>query len=361
MPRSLVSRFFATKKIGIKNRLVNKMATEAKSVCEGRGASGVPAVSPPNAGGRREVIAVRSLAKGYGKVPVLQGLSLTVGQGELYALMGPNGSGKTTLNSILASVRAQDGGEALVMGRKPGEAKREVAYLPQDNFSIGSLTGRENLMYFAGLLGYPKGEAKALVAGILAKLGLEAVADRRVSTYSGGMRKKLELGTALFPCTRVMLLDEPTTGLDPGARRSFLGLLRGLTEGGMAVLLTTHIGADAECADRVGLISNGKIVAEGPPGELKEKSGVETVVHVQTAVENSRVASAIAAFDGGQLMASESGYRISVDNPEEVLPAMIRKLDSMGVRLVHIGASMPTLEDVFFRLTDRSVSGGDAQ
>jgi ABC-type multidrug transport system ATPase subunit len=337
------------------------MVMAAEKICEGGGSLGALAGVPSDANGRREVIAVRSLAKGYGRVRVLQGLSLAVREGELYALMGPNGSGKTTLNSILASVRAQEAGDVRVLGKKPGEAKREVAYLPQDNFSIGSLTGRENLMYFAGLLGYPKGEAKRLVGGILAKLGLGAVADRRVSTYSGGMRKKLELGSALFPCTRVMLLDEPTTGLDPAARRSFLGLLRELTGQGMAVLLTTHIGADAECADCVGLIHGGRIVAEGPPAELKEKSGVETVVHVQTAVENSLVAAAVASFDGGQLMASESGYRISVDNPEEVLPAMIRKLDSMGVRLVHIGASMPTLEDVFFRLTDSQVSGGDAQ
>ncbi len=342
------------------NWLVNEMAILAKSVCEGSGVS-LAAGIPSNSAGRREVIAVRGLAKSYGKVRVLQGLSLAVREGELYALMGPNGSGKTTLNSILASVRAQDAGDVQVLGRKPGEAKREVAYLPQDNFSIAALTGRENLMYFAGLLGYPKGEARQLVAEIVRRLGLEGAADRKVGTYSGGMRKKLELGTALFPCTRVMLLDEPTTGLDPAARRSFLGLLRELTEGGMTVLLTTHIGADAECADRVGLISGGRLVAEGPPGELKEHSGVETVVHVQTAVENSLVADAVASFDGGQLMASESGYRISVDNPEEVLPAMIRKLDGMGVRLVSIGASMPTLEDVFFRLTDRQVSGGDAQ
>ena len=155
------------------------MATLAEKISEGSGVSHSAGI-PSNENGRREVIAVRSLAKGYGKVKVLRGLSLSVGEGELYALMGPNGSGKTTLNSILASVRAQDAGEALVLGRKPGEAKREVAYLPQDNFSIGSLTGRENLMYFAGLLGYPKGEAKKLVAGILVKLGLGAVADRRV-------------------------------------------------------------------------------------------------------------------------------------------------------------------------------------
>lgn len=331
------------------------MATMAETMSEGRGAS-LPALSPSNSAGR-EAISVRDLAKSYGGVQVLKGLSLSVREGEVYALMGPNGSGKTTLNSILASVRVQDAGEVRVLGKKPAEAKGGVAYLPQDNFSMASLTGRENLMYFAGLLGYSGAEAKRLVAGILGKVGLADVADRRVGTYSGGMRKKLELGTALFPCTRVMLLDEPTTGLDPAARRSLMGLLKGLAEGGMAVLLTTHIGADAECADRVGLISNGRIIAEGPPGELKERSGVETVVHVQTSIENERIAEAVASFDGGQLMASESGYRIAVDNPEEVLPAMIRRLDSMGVRLVSIGASMPTLEDVFFALTDRQVSG----
>lgn len=335
------------------------MGEKAKIVSKG-GELGSLAMDSSNANWRREVIAVRGLTKSYGNGPVLEGLSISVREGELYALMGPNGSGKTTLNSILASVRVQDRGEVSILGKAPAEAKGEVAYLPQDNFSIKSLTGRENLMYFAGLLGYPKGEAKILVKGILAKVGLEAVADRHVFTYSGGMRKKLELGTALFPCTKVMLLDEPTTGLDPAARRSFLGLLKELTEGGITVLLTTHIGADAECADKVGLINGGRIVAEGLPAELKEHSGVETVVSVQTSIENSHIAATVASFDGGKLMASESGYRISVGNPEEVLPEMIRKLDSMGVRIEHIGASLPSLEDVFFKLTDKSMAGGNA-
>jgi ABC-type multidrug transport system ATPase subunit len=331
----------------------------AKIVSKG-GEPGAAASGSSNANGRREAIAVQNLAKSYGNGPVLEGLSISVREGELYALMGPNGSGKTTLNSILASVRVQDRGEVSILGMAPAEAKGEVAYLPQDNFSIPILTGRENLMYFAGLLGYHKGEARSLVEGILAKVGLSGVANRRVSTYSGGMRKRLELGTALFPCTKVMLLDEPTTGLDPAARRSFLGLLRELTGSSITVLLTTHIGADAEGADRVGLIDKGRIVAEGPPGELKEHSGVETVVSVQTSVENSTIAATVASFDGGKLLASESGYRIATERPEEVLPEMIRKLDSMGCRIIHIGASMPTLEDVFFKLTDRSMAGGDA-
>lgn len=324
------------------------------------GEPGAAASGSSNANGRREAIAVQNLAKSYGNGPVLEGLSISVREGELYALMGPNGSGKTTLNSILASVRVQDRGEVSILGRAPAEAKGEVAYLPQDNFSIPSLTGRENLMYFAGLLGYPNREARGLVEGILAKVGLSDVSNRRVSTYSGGMRKRLELGTALFPCTKVMLLDEPTTGLDPAARRSFLGILRELTGSGITVLLTTHIGADAEGADRVGLIDKGRIVAEGPPGELKEHSGVETVVSVQTSVENNTIAATVASFDGGKLLASESGYRIATERPEEVLPEMIRKLDSMGCRIIHIGASMPTLEDVFFKLTDRSMAGGNA-
>jgi ABC-type multidrug transport system ATPase subunit len=335
------------------------MGEKAKIVSKG-GEPGALAMGSSNANGRREAIAVRGLAKSYGNGPVLEGFSITVREGELYALMGPNGSGKTTLNSILASVRVQDRGEVSILGKAPAEAKGEVAYLPQDNFSVPSLTGRENLMYFAGLLGYPKGEAKGLVEGILSKVGLSAVADRRVSTYSGGMRKRLELGTALFPCTKVMLLDEPTTGLDPAARRSFLGLLKELTGSGITVLLTTHIGADAECADRVGLIDRGKLVIEGPPGELKEHSGVETVVSVETSVMNSIIAATVASFDGGKLLASESGYRISTDHPEDVLPEMIRKLDSMGCRIVHIGASMPSLEDVFFKLTDKTMVGGDA-
>jgi ABC-2 type transport system ATP-binding protein len=309
-----------------------------------------------------DAIVVRNITKKFSNNQVLNGINLRVAKGTLYVLMGPNGSGKTTLNSIIASVRSPNSGDVEIFGKPPNESKSFMAYIPQENFSMPLLTGRENLLYFAGLLGHSNGESKVLVDGILNKLSLSKDANKRVSAYSGGMRKRLELGTALFPGTEVLILDEPTTGLDPAARRNFLGLLKGLTEGGMTVLLTTHIGADAESASMVGLIDGGRIVAEGTPEYLKENSGLEAVINIETAIENEGIANAkTAANEGIKPLATDVGYRITSEHPEETIPAVIQKLDSIGCRVNRIEASTPSLEDVFFKLTEKALVGGEAQ
>jgi len=176
-------------------------------------------------------ILVQNLRKKYGDAEVLKGVNLKIEEGEFYALMGPNGSEKTTLTSIIAAVRLPTNGRVEIYGKPPEKAKRLIAYIPQENFSSMLLTGRENLMYFAGLLGYSRSEAKKMVADILDKIELTKDADKRVSTYSGWMRKRLEIGTALFPSIKIFILDEPTTGVDPSGRRDFLGMLNDLRRG----------------------------------------------------------------------------------------------------------------------------------
>lgn len=203
-----------------------------------------------------------NLTKKYKDHQVLKGINLKIKGGEFYALMGPNGSGKSTLVSIIASVRPYGKGKVEIYGKRPEEAKELIGYVPQQNFSLPLLTGRENLMYFAGLLGYSKGRAKELVDDLLDKVGLNKEADKRVSKYSGGMKKKLEIATAFFPEIKVLILDEPTTGLDPSARKDFFGMIKEIKEEKTTILLITHIGADAELASRVGLIDNGRIVAD---------------------------------------------------------------------------------------------------
>jgi len=222
-----------------------------------------------------DAIYAEKLTKRYGDNEVLKGVNLKIEEGEFYALMGPNGSGKTTLASIIVSVRSPTGGRIEVYGRKPEDAKELIGYVPQENFSSPILTGKENLMYFAGLLGYPKKKAERIVDGLLNRMGLSKDANKRVSDYSGGMRKRLEVATALLPGIRLLILDEPTTGLDPSARRKFLGSLQGLRKEKVTILLITHIGADAELASRVGLIDEGEIIAEDEPERLKERSGVD--------------------------------------------------------------------------------------
>jgi ABC-2 type transport system ATP-binding protein len=301
-------------------------------------------------------IHIENLAKRYGTNQVLNGVNLKVDEGEFYALMGPNGSGKTTLASIIASVRTPDSGIVEIYGRKPEQAKDLIGYVPQDNFSSPKLTARENLMYFAKLLGYSSNEAKNLVTGMLERVGLSANADKRVAQYSGGMRKRLEVATALFPGVRILILDEPTTGLDPSARRGFFGLVEDIKDKETSIFLITHIGSDAEIASRVGLIDRGRIIAEDAPQALKRTHVIEDVITVETAVKSDRVASLLKGFsDDNKVLEIETGYKIYSRNGDKVLPEVIRTLDQAGHKVTRVELARPSLEDVFFKLTERTV------
>jgi len=301
-----------------------------------------------------------SVTKEYGKKEVLNKVNLKISKGEFYALMGPNGSGKTTLASILASVKSLTSGKIEIFGKKPGDAKKITGYVPQENFSSPLLTGKENLMYFAELLGYTKSEAVEIVEGLLKKVGLWEDADKRVSHYSGGMRKRLEVATILFPGLKLLILDEPTTGLDPSARRKFLGLVQELRNDETTILLITHIGADADLASRVGLIDRGVIIAEDQPEKLKRNSGLENVVNIETSIKNDEVASLLSKFsEKMKVLETETGYRVFTEDIEKATPKIVRSLDEIGCKVTRIETTKPSLEDVFFKLTERKVSEVD--
>lgn len=301
-------------------------------------------------------IHVENLTKAYNSQRVLDGVNLDVPEGEFYALMGPNGSGKTTLASIIAAVKTQDSGIVEVYGKKPTQAKGLIGYVPQENFSSPKLSGRENLVYFATLLGYSRSQANQLATQMLEKVELCEEADKRVAKYSGGMRKRLEVATALFPGIKVLILDEPTTGLDPGARRSFFGMMQEVTDRRATIILITHIGSDAELASRVGLIDNGRIISEGTPDELKRKHVVEDVITVETAVKSDSVLSVLKDHSiDGKVAESEAGYKIYSRNGDKVLADVVRSLDQAGHKVMRIEMAPPTLEDVFFRLTEKQL------
>jgi ABC-2 type transport system ATP-binding protein len=299
-------------------------------------------------------IHVENLVKTYDSRRVLDGVNLDVAEGEFYALMGPNGSGKTTLASIIAAVKTQDSGIVEVHGKKPAQAKEFIGYVPQENFSSPKLSGRENLVYFANLLGYSRGQANQLAVEVLENVGLSEEADKRVDKYSGGMRKRLEVATAIFPGIKVLILDEPTTGLDPTARRSFFSMTQEIMGKKTSIILITHIGSDAELASRVGLIDNGKMIAEGTPDELKRKHAVEDVITVETAAKTDNVLSILKGFSiDGKVVESEAGYKIYSQNGDRVLADVVRNLDRAGHKVMRIEMARPTLEDVFFRLTEK--------
>jgi len=303
-----------------------------------------------------DAIYVENVTKKYGDNEVLRGVNLRIGEGELYSLMGPNGSGKTTLVSIMASVRSPTSGRIEIYGREPEQVKELIGYVPQENFTSPALTGRENLMYFARLLGHPRRNAEKMVDNILDKIGLSEDVDKRVSHYSGGMRKRLEVATALFPGTKILILDEPTTGLDPSARRKFFGLIQDVKEEKTTVMLITHIGADAELASRVGLIDRGEIIAEDEPERLKTASGLKDVINIETTIKSERVATKLGNFSEGQkVLETDVGYRVYCEDVEKAIPDIVRSLDAIGCKATRIETVRPSLEDVFFKLTERTV------
>jgi ABC-2 type transport system ATP-binding protein len=271
-------------------------------------------------------------------------------------MMGPNGSGKTTLAAILASIREKSSGEVTIYGSPPENARSLIGYMPQENFTSAYLTGRENLAYFAGLMGYKGDKAKTVISGLLKKVGLEKDADKPVSKYSGGMKKRLELATILFEGIRIFILDEPTTGLDPAARRDFFKLVKDTLRKDVTIFLITHISTDAELADRIGLIDNGTIVAEGTPDELKKNNNLKNALTIETGLKEERVKDILAGFtDGGDILETDLGYRIYSDDIAKDIPDIIRKLDSEGFKVERLESTTSTLDDLFYKLTGHSV------
>ncbi len=228
------------------------------------------------------VIEVAGLRKSYGDHLVLDGVDLRVPRGTVYALLGPNGAGKTTLVRILSTLVAADGGVARVAGHDvhadAAAVRRSIGVTGQFSAIDELLTGRENLRLMADLAHLPKADARARVEELLARFGLTDAAGRRASTYSGGMKRRLDLAMTLVSRPGVIFLDEPTTGLDPRSRRDLWDIVRELLAEGVSVLLTTQYLEEADqLAHTVGLLDGGRLVAEGTPAELKALAGGESL------------------------------------------------------------------------------------
>lgn len=222
------------------------------------------------------------MTKSFADNAVLRGIDLTVPTGSVYALLGTNGAGKTTLVRILSTLLRADAGEARVAGydvrREPDGVRRSIGVTGQFSAIDELLTGRENLRLMADLAHLPRAEARTRVDGLLADFGLTDAADRRAATYSGGMKRRLDLAMTLVSRPRLIFLDEPTSGLDPRSRRDLWTIVRDLLADGVTIFLTTQYLEEADqLAHTVGLLDGGRLVAEGTPAELKAQAGGETL------------------------------------------------------------------------------------
>ncbi len=299
--------------------------------------------------------------RGKGKdIEAVRGVDLQVGEGAIFGFLGPNGAGKTTTLRMLATLLTPTSGTAIVAGadlaRQPEEVRRRIGYVPQGGSTDPSETGRGELVIQGRLYGLDAPSAKRRAAEVLAALELDDAADRYISTYSGGMRLRLDVCLGIVHRPAVLFLDEPTTGLDPQARARMWDEIRALRAAGTTVFLTTHYLEEADAlADRLAIIDHGRIVAEGTADELKRQvAGDVITIGVDGAVEH--VLEAVRTQPFVREASSEDDLvRLYVDQGDVAVPQLIRVLDGAGLRAQTLTLSRPSLDDVFLRQTGRSL------
>jgi ABC-2 type transport system ATP-binding protein len=299
------------------------------------------------------------LVKTFGKTRALDGLSLTMQPGEVLALLGPNGAGKTTFVNLVATLIRPDKGTLRVQGvdvaRDPGAVRRSIALAGQSAAVEPTMTGRENVAMVARLFGASASDARRDAAAVIEQMGLTDAADRLVRTYSGGMRRRLDLGASLVARPSLLLLDEPTTGLDPRSRLELWDVIRGLVANGTDVLLTTQYLDEADhLASQIAIIDHGRVIASGTPRELKRLAGRNVVeVHVRDSSALDRVATILMAIGDGPATIDVPTRSVSValSADTERVFAALRPLDDTGIAIDEVSVRQPTLDEAFLALT----------
>jgi ABC-2 type transport system ATP-binding protein len=307
------------------------------------------------------ILEARGLTKRFKTTQALDGLDLTAERGQVTAILGPNGAGKTTFIRMVATLLVPDDGSLTVAGidaiREPARVRQAIGLAGQSAAVEGAMTGRENLELVGRLFGHDKRQAKASAGVVLELLGLQDSADRLVRTYSGGMRRKLDLGASLVGAPELLLLDEPTTGLDPRSRNDLWDAIRGLVAAGTDVLLTTQYLDEADqLAARIAIVDHGKVIAEGTPDDLKSRAGIDVVqIHVTDPADIDRAVAALAPLgcDPPRVDRPTRSVAIPVEQGSTRLLEAVRTLDGLGLQVSDIGLRRATLDEVFLSLTGR--------
>jgi oleandomycin transport system ATP-binding protein len=312
-------------------------------------------------------IQAEGLVKRFGDTQALEGVDLTAHAGTVLGLLGPNGSGKTTTVRILTTLLAPDAGRASVAGydlaRQPMAVRAAIGLTGQYAAVDENLTGRENLELIGNLLELPRPMRRGRAVALLDRVELADAADRVVKTYSGGMRRRLDLAASLVGDPRVLFLDEPTTGLDPSSRRSLWTTIRELVAEGTTVLLTTQYLEEADqLADQIVVLDHGRVLAEGSSDQLKARAGGQ-VLEVRPADGNlNRVAAALAGVAGGSPAVDADTRLVTVPAADPgVLAEVVRRLDAAAVAVADLALRRPSLDDVFLRLTGHTTAAGDEE
>lgn len=309
------------------------------------------------------ILEVNQLVKKYGDFTAVKGISFNIVEGEIFSLLGPNGAGKTTTISMLSTLYAPTSGDAAIAGhsitKEPMAVRNVIGMVPQDLALYEDLTAKENLIFWGQMYGLSGKALAARVDEVLGQIGLTEKAKDRVKTYSGGMKRRVNIGVGLLHKPKLLFMDEPTVGIDPQSRRAILDTVKDLNKQGMTVLYTTHYMEEAEeLSDRVGIIDHGELIAIGTQKELTKQVG-ETETLALHIGENEDPDALIASFKGimGVLEANAINNEISVITPSaaDVLASVVSKANERGIKIHSIDIREPNLEAVFLHLTGRAL------
>ncbi|TQN31442.1 oleandomycin transport system ATP-binding protein [Haloactinospora alba] len=310
-----------------------------------------------------DAIRAEGLVKRFNGETALAGVDLTVRTGTVMGILGPNGSGKTTTVRILSTLLRPDAGHAVVGGydvsTQPHHVRRLIGLTGQYAAVDEDLTGTQNLVLIARLLGYSRRGSHQRASQLLERFALTDAADRPAKTYSGGMRRRLDLAASLVGRPSLLYLDEPTTGLDPHSRNEMWEVVRGLLDDGVTVLLTTQYLEEADqLADDLVVLDHGRVISEGSPEKLKERAGTQVLqVQPEEGAQLDRVASIVHEVTGTDVRSSETAVHASVTEPN-VLPQVVRRLDEEGIAVGELTLRKPSLDEVFLAITGHAAASG---
>jgi ABC-2 type transport system ATP-binding protein len=309
------------------------------------------------------ILEVQNLAKNYGDFAAVKGISFDIEEGEIFSLLGPNGAGKTTTISMLSTLYAPTSGDATIGGhsitKNPMAVKKVIGVVPQELALYEDLTARENLVFWGQMYGLSGKPLNSRVDEVLEQIGLTDKAKNRVKTYSGGMKRRVNIGVGLLHKPRLLFMDEPTVGIDPQSRRAILETVKDLNKKGMTLLYTTHYMEEAEeLSDRVGIIDHGELIAIGTQKELTQQVGeTETLIlHVGESDDPEALAASLKGVKD-VLEANATDHEVSIITPdaEDILAAVVSRANERGVKIRSIDIREPNLEAVFLHLTGRAL------
>lgn len=289
------------------------------------------------------------------------GLDLAIQQGEIFSLLGPNGAGKTTTISMMSTLLKPTQGDIRIGGfsvtKDPLNAKKLIGVVPQEIALYPTLSARQNLEFFGRMYGLGGRELKARLDEVLEFIGLRDRANDAIEDYSGGMKRRVNIGVGLLHKPKLVFLDEPTVGIDPQSRRSILDAVKALNEQGMTVLYTTHYMEEAqELSRRVGIIDHGQIIALGTIGELTQQIGEKDALILSISAPPDELSAQLSAIEGvDHVDIQEDKVHVMAGRGRKVLPAVISKIESLGLSLQAIEIKEPNLEAVFLHLTGRAL------